>query len=67
MGTFFFDSVGFNDEVVKRMTEKEFIDHQMHENHYTRLSKSEKRKVLKKIFKLITGSGPDQITERRDE
>jgi hypothetical protein len=67
MGTFHYDRVGFNIDAVKKMTLKEFLDHPMHENHYVRLEKAAKRKVLKSVYKHITGIGPEPNKEQRDE
>jgi len=65
MSTLIYDGVGFNTDLVKQMSRQEFVNHQMHENHYTKLSVADKKKKLHKIYTLITGFGPDK-KKRRD-
>lgn len=65
MGTLIYDGVGFNEDLVKQMTRQEFVNHQMHNNHYTRLKAVDKKKLLHKIYTLITGNGPEN-KKRRD-
>lgn len=48
-----FDGVDFNMKVIRRMTEKEFVDHEMHNNHYTHLPEKKKKELLRTIYQII--------------
>lgn len=49
------DGVSFNKVLVSNMTEKQFMEHEMHDNHYTHMDADKKQKLLKTAYKTITG------------
>lgn len=65
MTDFKFDGVSFSVEWVKRLTREEFVNHELHDNHYPRLSPEEKRAKLHEVYTLITGQNPVEKIRRR--
>jgi hypothetical protein len=48
-----FDGVDFNEKSVSRMSEEQFVNHEMHVNHYKRLPEKKKKELLKNIYRII--------------
>lgn len=48
-----YDGVDFNIEVCYRLGREGFIKHRMHENHWPKLGKDEKEKILNNVYNLI--------------
>lgn len=44
------DGVSFNVWVVKAMGEKKFVEHPMHDHHYTHLKSEAKKEFLKRVY-----------------
>lgn len=61
------DNIGWNVEIVRGMTRKEFISNPQHHALYWRITDAnERRKALSAAYNLIIGSRPEpiQITEQ---
>lgn len=50
------DGVSFNVSLVSKMTAREFIEHDMHQNHYIHLSDENKKKLLSNAYNLIVNT-----------
>lgn len=47
------DGVSYNANVIRKMSEKEFVNHEMHNNHLTHLSEEDKKAALIKAYMII--------------